>query len=610
VGEELEGQLLQAIREADRAPLPGARCLPVLCGARLRGGFTEPAENVLVRAVTILVESGRAYVYGDTIVLETQRLDGGGAGLAPLRTGPAVAAGAQDFLANVFVCQQGETQFPVPRWLADVLLRSELLTARLPRIRHYATRPVFGQDFVLLGPGWHAGTGILVHGPAVEPVPFVPGGPDVPAIQRLPTHLRTLLGEFCFRSDADLANCVGLLLTGLLMSHFTVGGKALALVDSNQAGLGKTLLTRVFGLIMDGLDPWLIHYTENDEELQKRLCATLRGSRQSIVIIDNAKVRGGSVVSSPAIETNCMAPEVSLRMLGQSANLTRPNNVLWALTMNDTRTDPDLVSRGVAVQLAHEGRPEDRTFQGQDPVAYARDHRLDLLAELAGMVIHWNQQSRPPGRRPHRCDAWARTIGGILMSAGLPEFLENAGATAAAFNSELDELAAVAEAALAGGGAGEAQGHDEDVSDMPGRENVKLAAREWGRYFREANVRVGELDSCRSSRARAIRIGQFLTPNVGREVPVEVNGRAGRAVLRVEEGRAKVKRYFFEVTWDDAAAAGAAPPEEARAEEPQARPPGAGQNGQAPAPSSAPPKEAAGEGGRPGGPGGGNAEDW
>src|SRR5262249_24935205 len=151
VGAELAEQLQQAIHEADNAPLAGARNLPILSGLKPGGGFTAPQDNVLVGAATILAGSGRIYTYGDTIVLELQRLDGGAPRLARRRTGSVVDAGAEDLLANVFVCKLGSSEFPVPRWFADLLLRSEILTDPLPRIRHYATRPVFDEDFVLRG---------------------------------------------------------------------------------------------------------------------------------------------------------------------------------------------------------------------------------------------------------------------------------------------------------------------------------------------------------------------------------------------------------------------------------------------------------------------------
>ena len=52
-------------------------------------------------------------------------------------------------------------------------------------------------------------------------------------------------------------------------------------------------------------------------------------------------------------------------------------------------------------------------------------------------------------------------------------------------------------------------------------------------------------------RARAIKIGQFLSPLVGREVPIQAGGKTGKAVLRVEPGRSKERRYYAVVTWDE-----------------------------------------------------------
>jgi hypothetical protein len=75
--------------------------------------------------------------------------------------------------------------------------------------------------------------------------------------------------------------------------------------------------------------------------------------------------------------------------------------------------------------------------------------------------------------------------------------------------------------------------------------------KEWEPYFRRANVHVEELDACKSKQCRAIKIGRFLSPKVGREVPILIKGRAGKATLQVAVGRAKEKRYSFKVTWDD-----------------------------------------------------------
>lgn len=239
-----------------------------------------------------------------------------------------------------------------------------------------------------------------------------------------------------------------MLITGLLVTHFIVNGKPVVLLDGNQPGLGKTLLVRVIGIVLDGIDPTIIHYTADEEELQKRICATLRSGGQSQVLIDNAKVKAETAIHSAVIEANSMAAEISLRILGKSENYNRPNDVLWYLTMNNTKASPDLISRGVPIRQYYEGNPKDRKFGHRDPVRYAREHRQEILGELAGMVTRWNQMGRPEGDQNHRLTEWAQTLGGIMSANGFPEFLSNLDSAAAEFNTALDALAALAEAAI------------------------------------------------------------------------------------------------------------------------------------------------------------------
>jgi hypothetical protein len=77
-----------------------------------------------------------------------------------------------------------------------------------------------------------------------------------------------------------------------------------------------------------------------------------------------------------------------------------------------------------------------------------------------------------------------------------------------------------------------------------------LPAAEWEKFLRVAQVRVSELDACKSERAKAIRIGKLLAPMVGVVVPIQVKGRTGRAKLVLIEGRGREKRYGLSIRWD------------------------------------------------------------
>jgi len=190
-------------------------------------------------------------------------------------------------------------------------------------------------------------------------------------LERLPPRLRRLLSDFSFKSETDRQRGRGDAYRDAGAEDVSTG-KPIVLLDGNQPGVGKTLLVLVIGVILDGSEPYLIHYSDDDEELSKRICATLRSNHQNIVPIDNAKSRAGAAISSPTIESNSMAPQISLRILGQSANYTRPNDLLWVLTMNNTRICADGVSRGLPIRFHYEGDPRERDFGGRDPVAYAK----------------------------------------------------------------------------------------------------------------------------------------------------------------------------------------------------------------------------------------------
>jgi len=77
-----------------------------------------------------------------------------------------------------------------------------------------------------------------------------------------------------------------------------------------------------------------------------------------------------------------------------------------------------------------------------------------------------------------------------------------------------------------------------------------LAAAAWEPFFQKAQIAVDRLQAAKSEKAKTTIIGRMLSQYVGREVPIAVEGRTGKATLRVETARAKQKTYHFEVVWD------------------------------------------------------------
>lgn len=544
-----------ARRELRQAPRVGARDLPRLVGLNPNGTANAPIENLYAAATEMLAASGKVFVYGENVMLETGVRET--LGLQRLTTGSDPVPSASALLANYLTCEtagDAPSYFPPPGKFVGTLLARGPTRDAMPRITAYARRPIYDNDFVLRGPGYDAATGILVHGLDIEPI--LPGkvDPKRAILQRLSPRLRTLLEGFCFRESADVANALAALLTGVLANHFMRQPKATNHIDANQAGVGKTWLALATGAALDGELPELIHYTSDDEELAKRILSNLRQRSTSVLLVDNAKTRGGHEVSSACLEANSMAPNITLRILGKSVNHTQPNDVLWFLTMNQTRLSPDLASRGMPIRLYYDGDPAGRVFRGPNPLEYALEYRAEILGELFGLVEWWKSRGRPRGTRRHRCEYWAQTVGGILEACGFPEFLGNAAEAAAEFNTELSELAAVAEWVVRGGDAAaytrlRDQQQEEATAEPPA--SPGLAATDWLNAFRGARVESERLEAAKSARSRATIIGNFLARMVDREVPIEAEGRTATARLRSATGRARTKLYYFQIRFDD-----------------------------------------------------------
>ena len=237
----------------------------------------------------------------------------------PLALNGRAEPGAEAWLSNLMVVDSGDGQIEIqagfPSRLARSLLADEGLWRSLPTIEFYSHRPVFDRDYSLCGPGYHADSRILVHGPAITPILHEPStGPATPVIDRLPPGLGKLFSEFCWRSEADLVNAVGYLLGGLLVNHFVNAPHPVALVDGNREGIGKTLVMQAVACVLDGFAPVPIDFAR-DEELAKRLGAELRDGRVDDVLFDNVRNR----LASALVEANALSPVISFRSLGQSA---------------------------------------------------------------------------------------------------------------------------------------------------------------------------------------------------------------------------------------------------------------------------------------------------
>jgi hypothetical protein len=560
-GKQLQDKLNARLHALQHGPAANERKRPVLWGVTgdgtLVGGRT--LDSFLAEAGRILIESARVYRWENTVVYDFREPEDQHLLILSVRgkAEPQAASVLTNLFGVGFHGKEGPRESLVPPKLVSALLADEDLWQRLPLVKTYARRAVYDEDFTLCGPGWHPEQSILVHGPDITPAGLPPAGlapaeppavaqsPAAASIHRLPSCLWRLLQDFCWAEAADLENALGLLLTGLLANHFVSDPKPIGLIDGNQQEIGKTLLAQVFGQVLDGHEPERIPLTR-DDELEKKVGAKLRESRSGIFFFDNIKAK----IDSAFLEASALSPLLSVRLLGHSQNINRPNTYLWLITSNLTSGSSDTITRGVPVRLRYEGNPVERTFH-ENPLAYAAGHRLDLLGELAGMVERWKQAGRPlaqdadawPAGRPapqHRCKRWVEVIGGILAVNGFTNFLSNVEEARAAMDEGLQALATLAEHALTANVPGFVNPPVNDV-------NRGKLPREWATLFAGAHVYHEKLSE-RNARGKETWIGTFLSGKTDRVVSIMAGQHCGTAILRRNPVRNDQKRYYFEIT--------------------------------------------------------------
>lgn len=87
-----------------------------------------------------------------------------------------------------------------------------------------------------------------------------------------------------------------------------------------------------------------------------------------------------------------------------------------------------------------------------------------------------------------------------------------------------------------------------------------LPAAKWLPILAAAGISPPALDDAKTPHAKAIKLGLWLSAKVGREIPVCVRGRRGKAVLRAIKSRSRETQYRVEVTWERAQVPESTPP--------------------------------------------------
>jgi hypothetical protein len=314
-----------------------------------------------------------------------------------------------------------------PREIAEQILARQTQRPYLPfpPLETIVEIPVIRPEGTILDqPGYDATTRLYYAprpGMEICKVPLTPSRSEREAALAL---MLEGIGEFPYAEEADLANGLGLLLTPFLRPAIK-RHVPLALLDAPKPGTGKGLFADVLAIIATGASAPILTLSDSQEELQKSITSLLIEGA-TVISIDNVTGR----LQSKHLEAVLTAELWRGRLLGHSKMVFVPQLATWLATGNNITLGGDLARRCYRIRLdPHTSQPWTRSgFTHEDLAGWVTEQRGALIRALLTLARAWYAAGQPlaPGLPTMGTFTnWVRTIGSILVYAGIAGFLAN-----------------------------------------------------------------------------------------------------------------------------------------------------------------------------------------
>ncbi len=394
-----------------------------------------------------------------------------------------------------------------PAWMVNAVH----VATRWPGVRELDAvvgHPVLRPDgTVLAADGYDPETRLLVavpHGLGVR----VPPNPTAADAARAAAFVLNVVGDFPFESPAHRSAWLAGLLTPLAWFAFD-GPAPLFLIDGNVRGVGKGLLADVIGLLLTGRRFPVMSYTNDREELRKKV-TTLAAEGERLVLLDNL---AGSV-GNDVLDMALTADRWKDRLLGTNREYDGPLHVCWFGTGNNVQLQADTARRVCHVRLeTPDERPEDKGgFRYPDLRAHVLRHRGELLTAAITILRAWHLAGRPHRDLPPwgSYEGWSGVVRAAVVFADLPD----PGQTRLALQTQADRDAANLASLM-----GALERLDPSGRGLTAAELIDLAKRA-GAGGPEAELKAAAEELCGKldSRALGCRLRHFRRRTVGGRV--------------------------------------------------------------------------------------------
>jgi putative DNA primase/helicase len=267
-------------------------------------------------------------------------------------------------------------------------------------------------------PGWDPVTGLL-YAPLRTDWPAIPENPTREDAQVAVATLLEPVRDFPFKAETDRAAFVAVILT-LIGRHLIAGPTPWFVIGAPTPATGKSLLTKIIGLIGTGREPPATSLPSSRDELSKHILSVALEGRP-LILLDNL----AGVVSSDTLAGILTASSWSGRLLGQNVTAEVPLNTVWLGNGNNLTFGNTLGRRVIPIDMdAGMESPEDRDgFKYPDLAGHVGKVRPQLVAAALTLLKGFLLAGRPGHGKPKMgsYEAWDDLIRAVVIWAGLDD---------------------------------------------------------------------------------------------------------------------------------------------------------------------------------------------
>lgn len=288
--------------------------------------------------------------------------------------------------------------------------------------------PYISMDNLLITEqGYSITTGLYYAPPPWFASPIVPDNPTKEDVKKSVELLQEIYIDFPFVDAASRTNTIATLICSVLRPIID-GSVPMALFNKPQAGVGASKIAETVAIIATGRPASMFTAPDSNDEWRKKITSTLQTGR-TIAIVDNIENK----LYAPSLAALLTAKVWEDRILGISKNISLPHRMLWMGTGNNIMLGGDLPRRCYMINLRSDSaRPwqrDESKFRHPQLIEWVLTNRPRIIAAILILARAWILSGRSvPGEAIPKMgsfEEWRTVIGGIVIYAGLPDFLGN-----------------------------------------------------------------------------------------------------------------------------------------------------------------------------------------